>query len=228
MVEMPRDLVVVFQKKSFSPVILVAPFQNVTCPDEPVPVIVPPPEPAQFPFGSSKQPDESLNPLFAVDVAPDEIKSEPVVIERPAVEESPAVEIPPAKVEVAVEVEMIVPVVNRPTELEEKNESTTRPIEAKKEVVVAFVVVELSAMKVVEAKRPDCVQIAVVVAETAVPKFVEGVNEYCPAPVWSVPQTMLPEPSVSRASVQVRTVASLMPPPLTLSPPAIVEVAAVL
>jgi hypothetical protein len=61
--------------------------------------------------------------------------------------------IPPANVEVAVEVEVITPVVKRPIEDEAKNESTILPMFAKKDVVVAFVVVELSAINVVEAKK---------------------------------------------------------------------------
>ena len=113
---------------------------------------------------------------------------------------SPAVEArPPAKVEVAEEVEVIEPVVREPVESEEKTPETERRRVEKREVVVAFVVVELSAMKVVEAKRPLVSQSGVVVALVVVPKFVALTNAFPAPPAGSVPQTTLPALSVSRA-----------------------------
>jgi hypothetical protein len=133
------------------------------------------------PSGLAKQPPVSLIPPPKVDVAV------PVTV-IPSVEESPSVLIPPVNVEVAVVVEVITPVVRLPMLAEPEVSEETAPeknlvMVAKRVVLVALVVVELSAMKVLEAKSPDCAQRIEEVAETATPKLVEGVKEYWPVPI---------------------------------------------
>ena len=81
-----------------------------------------------------RQPVDRLSP------PPKELVAVPVVL-IPFVLERPRVEIPPAKVEVAVEVEVTLPVVRDPVVTFEKMPETERSIEAKSEVEVAFVVV---------------------------------------------------------------------------------------
>ena len=112
------------------------------------------------------------------------------------------------KVEVAVEVAVMNPVVRFPTEDEEMNSLMALNIVAKRfEVVafvmlaivalnrveVAFVVVELSAMKVVEAKSAVCDQMAEVVAAERVPKFVAKEKAEAPA-VMQLPEISLKQP----------------------------------
>ena len=78
----------------------VAPFQNVTCPAEPEPVIVPPPLPTQVLF-IAKHPAERLKPLLAVEVAPEVIsKSPPEIVNPDEVAKNPGATSPVYKVEV--------------------------------------------------------------------------------------------------------------------------------
>ena len=75
----------------------------------------------------AKQPCERLKPLFAVEVAPDEMRRLPPVIERPFDAASDVAPMPPEKVEVAVEVLRIEPAVMvRPL----VEESPPAPVEA--------------------------------------------------------------------------------------------------
>ena len=76
---------------------------------------------------------------------------------RPFVEARPAALTPPAKVEVAVEVEVIEPVVSIPVVSDEKMEETLRKMFAKSEVVVALVAERLTKVLVaveVAVKEP--------------------------------------------------------------------------
>src|SRR3989344_5372352 len=137
-----------------------------------------------------------------VAVADETIAPFPVIV-TPFDETRPAALTPPVKVEVAVEVEVIEPVVREPMEalppvIVERIPEVKRPRVAKSEVVVAFVVVELSAINVVEAKMPFWNHVTDEVAATVVPKLVEKVNgSACPVAVLSSPQMIFPSDSVS-------------------------------
>ena len=80
-------------------------------------------------------------------------------MEEAVVALSAVVWIPPAKVEVAVDVAVIDPVVSLPILEEEKKESTRRAMFAKKEVVVAFVAkrfVNVEVAEEVAVTEPNC------------------------------------------------------------------------
>jgi len=100
------------------------------------------PEPAQLPSGSWKHPPARRIPFAKVEVAV------PVWL-------SAATSIPPANVEVAVEVDVIVPNVPDPEVSDEKIPDGERKIEAKSEVVVALVVVELVAVRLEKIFVPE-------------------------------------------------------------------------
>jgi len=114
------------------------PLQNVACPEDPEPLIVPARSPIHVPSGLAIQPPVSLIPPANVDV-------EFPVIVIPFVEERPSTSMPPVNVEVAVEVDVICPVVKEPIDAEplvsdEKTPDTKRPMVEKNEVVVALVI----------------------------------------------------------------------------------------
>src|SRR3989344_4501255 len=103
----------------------------------------------------------------------------------------------------------------------------TLPWKIAVDVAVSVPTVRLP-MEEVAVTRPPLRMRSVDVALAPTPPHVVGVQAKAPppAPVASVPQMMLPSTSVSNAWLQLATVESLMPPPVTMRP-LMVEVAVV-
>ena len=94
-------------------------------------------------------PDESVwrlpeQEMRVAILSPPPTSERPLTVEVAVVALSEVVWMPPANVEVAVEVEVIEPVVSLPIEEEARKESVARKSEANSEVVVALVVVEFA------------------------------------------------------------------------------------
>jgi len=92
---------------------------------------------------------------------------------------------------------------------------------ALKRVEVALVLVALSAMKVVEAKRPDCAHIGDVVAAERRPKFDEKEKAGAPAEVIQLPLLSLKQPVVSwmpLAKVEVALLLNVLIEPAVMRP----------
>jgi len=103
--------------------------------------------PSALPDSERPAPVKSLMVSPPIVMAPAETTNPPEV-------ERPAVARPPAKVEVAVEVEVMEPVVSWPIDEEAKKELTKRPMVANSEVEVALVVVAFVAVSVEMVVEP--------------------------------------------------------------------------
>jgi hypothetical protein len=134
-------------------------------------------------------------------VRPPPESTRPLIVEEAEVALIAVVWIPPAKVEVAVEVEVMTPVVKFPTELEEKKELTKRPMVAKKEVLVALVA---------EALANVCPPDHVLVSESKVEEANDQVdvpNEYKrPAELTATPPAESDVMEIEEVAVKVPTV----------------------